>query len=182
MMKHKNWEILTSKIVFERLPWLRVLSEDVRLSDGRVVKGYLWLESPDYAMIVPVNQKQEIGLIRSYKHGLRNIDIQPPAGYLEENEDPLPAAQRELLEETGCTSQDWQSLGTYSVSGNQGNGKAHFFLARKCIFVADPNPGDLEEQEPLWLPIPEVRSMWKAGEFLQLGSMAILGLALHHLS
>jgi ADP-ribose pyrophosphatase len=182
MMKHKNWVILSSEIAFERLPWLRVLSEDVRLPDGRVVEGYIRLESPDYVMIVPVNHKQEIGLIRSYKHGLRNIDIQPPAGYLEENENPLEAAQRELLEETGCTSQDWQILGTYTISGNQGNGKAHFFLARECDFVENPNPGDLEEQEPLWLTIPEVKRMWETGQFLQLSSTAILGLAFHHLS
>jgi ADP-ribose pyrophosphatase len=180
-MTHKNWEILTSKIVFERLPWLQILSEDVKLPDGQVVEGYLRLVSPDFVMIVPMNHKQELGLIRSYKHGIKGIDLQPPAGYLEVNEDPLNAAQRELLEETGHQSQDWQMLGAYFISGNQGAGKAHFFLAKHCEFATDPNPGDLEVQETLWIPIPEVKNMWQTGQFQQLSSIAILGLAFSHL-
>ena len=180
-MEHKKWETLKSEIILERLPWLRVFSEDVKLPDGRVVEGYLRLESPDFVMIVPVNQNQEVGLIRSYKHGPKEIDLQPPAGYLENGENPLSAAKRELLEETGSSSQEWQSLGTYIISGNQGVGKAHFFLARNCVLVTDPNPGDLEMQEVVWIPVPDVETMWSSGQFNQLSSIAILGLASQHL-
>ena len=180
-MKHKNWKILKSEIVFERLPWLQVLSEDVQLPDNQVVEGYLRLVSPDFVMIVPVNHRQELGLIRSYKHGIKGIDLQPPAGYLDFNEDPLHAAKRELLEETGHQSQNWQMLGAYSISGNQGVGKAHFFLAKNCEFIADPDPGDLEIQEALWIPISEVKGMWQTGQYRQLSSIAILGLAFSYL-
>ncbi len=180
-MKHKNWKILTSDVVFERLPWLRVLSEDVELPDGQEVEGYLKIEAPDFVMTVPVNHKREIGLIRSYKHGLKDIDLQPPAGFIDVHEAPLDAAKRELLEEMGCTSQDWLSLGTYSISGNQGIGRASFFLAQQCDLIADPDPGDLEFQETLWMSIPEVKLMWRSGQFLQLSTIAILGLAFNHL-
>jgi len=180
-MKHKKWKIHSSKIVFEQLPWLRVFSEVVELPDGRRVEGYLKLEAPDFVMVVPINHNHEIGLIRSYKHGIKGIDLQPPAGYLKDQEDSLDAAKRELLEETGCTTQDWQSLGNYAISGNQGYGLAYFFLAVQCTPIAEPNPGDLEVQEVLWIPIAEVKELWKAGRFLQLSSIAIIGLALRHL-
>jgi ADP-ribose pyrophosphatase len=132
-------------------------------------------------MIVPVNNENKIGLIRSYKHGLRAIDIQPPAGYIDEGEDPLETAKRELLEETGVISEHWQSLGSYVIAGNRGAGMAHFFLATECEQVAEPDPGDLEAQEVLWVPISEVRQCWEAGDYAQLSTSAILGLALSRL-
>ena len=180
-MEHEKWETLKSEIILERLPWLRVLSEDVRLPDGAVVEGYLRLESPDFVMIVALNHRQEIGLIRSYKHGPKEIDLQPPAGYIEQHENPLNAAKRELLEEAGCSSQEWQCLGVYTISGNQGVGKAHFYLAQNCISVTDPNPGDLEIQEVAWIPIQEVETKWASGQLRQLSSIAILGLAFQFL-
>lgn len=180
-MTEELWKVLSSKIVFEQAPWLRVISEDVELPDGRIVEGYLRLEALDFVMVVPINRKNQIGLIRSYKHGLKGIDIQPPAGYLDEGEDPLEAAKRELLEETGSASQNWQSLGSFVIAGNQGAGMAHFFLATDCDQRTDPNPGDLETQEVLWMPISEVRQKWQNGQFCQLSSSAILGLALSRL-
>jgi ADP-ribose pyrophosphatase len=180
-MKHENWKILSSKTVFEQIPWLRVVAETIELPDGRLVEDYLKLEAPDFVMIVPVNKHHQIGLIRSYKHGLRGIDLQPPAGYLEAEENPLDAAKRELLEETGCESQEWQNLRTYVISGNRGAGSTHFFLAKNCIQITDPDPGDLEAQEVIWMDVPEVENMLLTGQFLQLSSVAILGLALRYL-
>jgi len=176
-MKHELWKITASKIVFEQEPWLRVISEDVELPDGRIVKDYLRLETPDFVMIVPVNTKDEIGLICSYKHGVRQIDIQPPAGYMDEGENPLATAKRELLEETGSVSEHWQSLGSYVIAGNRGAGMAHFFLATECIQVANPDSGDLEVQEVLWIPLVQVRQNWEEGSYAQLSTSAILGLA-----
>jgi ADP-ribose pyrophosphatase len=180
-MEHKLWKIISSTTVFEQSPWLRVISEDVELPDGSIVKDYLHLEALDFVMIVPVNREGEIGLIRSYKHGLRAIDIQPPAGYIDEDEVPLETAKRELLEEVGAISESWQPLGSYVIAGNRGAGTAHFFLAMECDLVAQPDPDDLELQEVLWIPIAQVQQSWEDGEYAQLSSSAILGLALSRL-
>ena len=177
-MKLELWKILSSTTVFEQKPWLSVIAEDVELPDGRIVKDYLRLEALDFVMIVPVNKENEIGHIRSYKHGLRAIDLQPPAGYIDEGEDPLETAKRELLEETGAVSDHWESLGSYVIAGNRGAGRAHFFLATECEQVADPDPGDLEEQSVLWLPISQTRKIWEERGYPQLSTIAILGLAL----
>jgi ADP-ribose pyrophosphatase len=180
-MRSEIWKILRSRTVYENKPWLQVQAEDVELPDGRIVEGYLRLETPDFVMIVPHNQDNEIGLIRSYKHGLREIDLQPPAGYLEEGEDPLQAAKRELLEETGCEAMQWQLLGAYVNSGNRGAGRAHFFLATDCHQIVEPNPMDLEVQELVWMAVPEVKREWREGRFKQVSSMAVIGLALEYL-
>lgn len=176
MKKHQAWKTLRRTLLLDRKPWLSVYEDDLALPDGEVVEGYIHLQTPGYAMIVPVNDRGEIGLIRSYKRGVDDTDIQPPAGMLEED-DPLETAKRELLEETGCTAQTWTGLGDVVVHGNYGGGRAHFFLATGCQQVQAPDSGDLEEQDVLWLPIEKVYLLFRQGKFQQMGATAALGLA-----
>jgi len=50
-------------------------------------------------------------------------------------------------------------------------------LATGCVMVAQPDSGDLEEQQVVWLPWQEAQKRWKAGEFQQMSTVAALGLA-----
>ena len=177
----KPWQTLASRLLLDRSPWLRVYAEDVQLPEGRVVQDYLRLKTPDFVVIVPVSTKGQIGLIRSYKRGPDQIDLQPPAGMIEVNEPPLAAAQRELLEETGCRADKWQDLGDYVLAGNMRGGFAHIFLATGCRQIQQPDSGDLEEQELLWVDKERASDLWRGGAMAQLGSAAALGLALAHL-
>jgi ADP-ribose pyrophosphatase len=145
------------------------------------VQGYLRLETPGYVMVVPVNHAREIGLVRSYKRGVDAIDLQPPAGVIDVGEDPLDCTHRELLEELGCKAEQLHPLGSYVLSGNYYGGRAHFYLGTGCHVVAEPNSGDLEEQQVVWLPYEEIQQMWAAGAFQQMSAVAALGLALSHL-
>ena len=171
------WHITNSELLLDRSPWMRIFSDDVQLPDGRIVEGYLRLESRGYVMVVPIDDEKQIGLVRSYKKGVDAIDIQPPAGVLEPGENVLASAKRELREELGCEATSWHSLGTYTISGNYGAGKVHFYLATGTHQVVEPDSGDLEEQEVVWLPMEKVHEMWASGQMKQLGSMAALGLA-----
>ena len=177
----KPWKILRSKLLLDRSPWLRVHEDQVALHDGRVIDGYIRLEEPDFVIVVPVRADGLIGLIRSYKHGIGTVDLQPPAGYLEPDEDILTAAKRELLEETGCEAEGWEKLGSYVISGNRGSGWAHLFLATSCQQVIQPDSGDLEEQEVIWFPIDDVQRLWIEDEFNQVTTAAAIGLALARL-
>ncbi len=181
MPELKPWRTLKRTLLLDRPPWMRVYADDVELPDGRIVEGYLRLESPSYVTIVPLDRKYRVGLIRSYKRGVDAIDIQPPAGIVEDDEAAQQAAQRELLEELGCSAHTWQALGSYVLGGNFGGGPAHVFLATGCEQIQAPDSGDLEEQQVLWLPLPEVRRRLTEGQFRQLASVASLGLAFAYL-
>jgi 8-oxo-dGTP pyrophosphatase MutT (NUDIX family) len=138
------WHITRSELLLDRSPWMRIFSDDVQLPDGTIVDGYLRLESRGYVMVVPIDDERRIGLVRSYKKGVGAIDIQPPAGVLEPDEDVLTSAKRELREELGCEAASWHSLGTYTISGNYGAGKVHFYLAVGAHQIAEPDSGDLD--------------------------------------
>jgi 8-oxo-dGTP pyrophosphatase MutT (NUDIX family) len=58
-------------------------------------------------------------------------------GRQEENEEPLVTAKRELLEETGMQSDDWELLKTYNNEGKI-DWEMYLFVARNCRKVAEP--------------------------------------------
>jgi ADP-ribose pyrophosphatase len=102
-------------------------------------------------------------------------------GYLELGEEPVDAAKRELLEETGYEASEWDKLGDYRVDANRGAGIAYLFLARGAHRVAEVSADDLEEQQVRHLSRSEVETALAAGEFKALAWAAVVALALQHM-
>lgn len=164
-------------MLLRRPPWLEIGEEDIALPDGRVIENFSWITTRDFAIVVPLTADDHTMLIRSYKHGVRGISRSFPAGYLEDGEDPLDGAKRELREEAGWAADDWLPLGRFVVDGNYGSGTMHAFLATGAHPVSEPDSGDLEEmilERVLWA---DAVAALRAGEMKQLASAAALGLA-----
>jgi len=179
----EQWEILSKTLILDRYPWLRVWDEAVRLPDGRVIPDWTRLDMPEYAIIFAVTEDQRVPLIRNYKHGLRGVAINLPGGHLSAGESPLVSAQRELLEEAGVAApaENWTFLGKYVANSNREAGWGHYFLVRDVQLVAEPDPGDLEQLELFFLPLDEVRALWRSTQVCDESTAAASGRALDEL-
>src|SRR5689334_21369443 len=109
----KPWITRSRQKLYDAQPWLRLYGADEQLPDGRVVHGFYCIEMPDHAIIVALTDDDRVVVERHYKHGPGQVCVNLPAGYLESGEDPLDAAQRELLEETGYVAEYWSFLGAF---------------------------------------------------------------------
>jgi ADP-ribose pyrophosphatase len=174
----RPWQVLSSRELLDRPPWLRVLAERVRLPNGHEMDAFYRIEMPDWAQVFAVTDDGRVPMVEHYKHGPRAISLELPAGYLDPGEEPLQAAQRELREEVGVEAARWRLLGRFFVDGNRGCGATYVFLAEEARRVADPQREASEIMALHWLPLAEVRAGWRAGRLRNLGTLAAVGLAL----
>ena len=177
----KPWTTLSRKTILDHGKYLAVENHAVQLPDGRVIHDWPWVIAPDYINVVAVTAGGEFLCFRQVKYGVDGTSLAPVGGYLEPGEEPLGAAQRELLEETGYQAPDWISLGTFRVGANRGFCTAYFFLALGARCVAEPDADDLEEQQLLLLERSEIEAALAAGEFKVLPWTTIVALALRKL-
>ncbi len=95
------WKVLSKRQVIDT-PFLKIRSEQLELPDGSIIDDYYIIENRGWVGIVPMTEDGRFILNRQYKHGIGRQVLEFPAGGIDEHEDdPLLAAHRELMEETG---------------------------------------------------------------------------------
>ena len=176
----QNWKTLSRQTILDQGKFLRVENHVVQLPDGRIIKDWPWVITPDFVNVVAATENDKYLIFRQTKYSIQGTSLAPVGGYLEPGEEPLLAAQRELLEETGYVAEQWTPLGSYPIDGNRGAGTAHFFLAFQARQTAVVSADDLEEQQLLLLSRAEVEQALTAGDFKLLPWATIIALALHY--
>jgi ADP-ribose pyrophosphatase len=177
----QSWKTISRRVILNYSRFLVVEEHAVELPDGQVIPDWPWLITPDFVNVVAMTEDGQFLCFRQTKYGISGTSLAPVGGFLEPGEEPLVAAQRELLEETGYRAAEWLPLGQYRVDANRGAGMAYFFLARGAHRVTNAIPDDLEEQHSLLLTRSEVEVALEAGEFKVLPWATIVALALRHL-
>ena len=96
-------EIFNGRVI--RVTYDKVLLENGNTSTREVVHHH------GGACILPVDENQNITLVRQYRYALGEEMWELPAGKLEKDENPFEAAKRELAEECGLTADHFVDLG-----------------------------------------------------------------------
>ena len=157
---YDKWETLSSESAIEH-PFLRVTMDTVLLPDGTVIDDWPTVHAGDYVNVMVVNSDGEALIAEGYRHGSGRVTWQTVGGYLEKDEDPYTAAQRELREEAGLECRQWRHLSSFVVDANRHVGTGHFFLGYGPTKVCEIDSGDLEEYTLKWVPIDALkRALW----------------------
>jgi ADP-ribose pyrophosphatase len=151
-MPEERWIILNEEKVLDH-PYVNVTYQSIQLPDGRIIPDWPMIQTRDYVNALVLNESGQIMILKGYKHGHGRSSWQVLGGYLEPGEDPEQAVQRELLEETGYQSDQWQHLGSFTIDANRHVGTGHFFLARDARRVAAPDHADLEQFAIDWVNV-----------------------------
>src|SRR6266516_3062235 len=176
--KIEQWQVKDSVLVLDNR-WARVRRDTCILPDGTETDDYYYWEGGDFAQVFAQTQEGEVILVKQYKHGVKEIVLELPAGMIEEGENnPLTTAQRELMEETGFQASEWQSFGILNVSSAKSSTQVYPFLARNARLVSQPQLDDQEAIEVILCPVHEMLNLIAKGEIRESNSLATCLLAL----
>lgn len=166
------WTTKSSDVKYSN-PWIEVTEHQVIHPNGE--EGiYGVVEMKNIATgVVPVDGEGNTWLVGQYRYPLKTYSWEIPEGGAG-GQDPLKAAQRELLEETGLEAEQWTHLLTSHLSNSVTSEVAEIFLAQGIRKVAEPTPEASEELALQKLPLRKAVEMVHAGEITD--AVSIMGL------
>ena len=175
------WEEVSREHIVED-QWIDFRRSAYRFPDGSVFEPFYSYSRRDYVVIVPEDTEGNYICVRQYRQGIERITTEFPAGGIERRdgkeyrageamaafaEDALEAAKRELLEETGFSSDCWQHLISIPSNATMADNYAHIYLARNCRKICGPALDDTEFLETMICRPDEIEHMACTGEFSQ---------------
>ncbi|MDA8416900.1 MAG: NUDIX hydrolase [Betaproteobacteria bacterium] len=142
--------------------FLEVFHDRVRLPNGAETDREYILHHGASA-IIPLLDEETLLLEYQFRYPQRQHYYELPAGKLDPGEDPLAAAQRELLEETGYRAADWKRLVCLDQCIAYTTEKITFYMARNLSYEA-PRRDEEEFLETLALPLSEAYAWIESGK------------------
>lgn len=181
---NKQWQRLKTEEVFANR-YFRLRADECRMSDGRIMPKYFTVDFPDWVQVVAREGSGRIVMVDQYRYSGQSWFVEFPGGSTHPNrsEDPLLAAQRELAEETGYTSEQWSYLGHHYPNPALLSNKCHVFFAENCKKTQEQKLDPYEELDVVLLNPSELEDRLKGGGFahsLMLASYVLAREILNH--
>ena len=157
----ESWPTIESRDVWrDRAPFAvrndRITSPGSEESFGRLV-----IEHPGAVVVLAVDDEGRCLVITQYRHPARMRFVELPAGLLDKpGEDPLVAAQRELLEEGAVVADRWSHLLSTYPSPGLSSERIEIYLAEGLTHAPDRG-GFVPTHEEAhltahWVPVDEL--------------------------
>lgn len=157
----------SERIYDGRLISVRV--DSVELASGRVAEREI-VEHPG-AVAVVAWDGERVGLVRQWRHAAGVALLEIPAGTLDDGEEPLAAARRELAEECGVSAGEWRPGPRFWTAPGFCTELLHVFAA-SGLSSAEGSLAEDEEIEVEWRTLPDALAAIDSGEIADAKTIA----------
>ncbi len=161
----QHWDVKQRRYLLER-PWIKIREDHVVLPTGAEMEEFHVVEYPNWAATVCLDTNNQLVLVEQYRHGIGRSSIELPAGVIEPDEDPLVAAKRELLEETGYEAASWEYLGRCATDPSNHSNYAYLYLAQGATLAGQQRLDEEEEIEVRLCNLDRLFDMISSGEIV----------------
>lgn len=158
-----------------KTPLFSVKKVNLTFPDGKT-RDYDLIDIQNAVTILPVDDEGRVYFVRQYRIGAGSFLLELPAGKVEEGEEPLRTAEREVREETGMAARELIPLGEFYMTPGYANEYMYCYLAKGLQH--DPLAPDSDEfLDLVKIPLAQVKEMAATGEIRDSKSLAVLLLA-----
>lgn len=187
MSEGKNnlaWEEIKTDHIIQN-EWIDFRESTYRFPDGREIGPFYSYSRRDYVVIVASDEDSNYLCVKQFRQGIKEVTTEFPAGGIERKdgkeyggptevnapsdlaEDALTTAKRELLEETGHVSDEWQHLLTVPSNATIADNYAYIFKATNCRKAAEQDLDDTEFVDVIKHTEDEIEEMIASNKFQQ---------------
>ena len=158
-------EVISSKLSYEG-PLFRVYTDEI-VENGRKVSRDVVRHNGSVVILAIDDTKSKrdplVVMERQYRHAANEYLLEVPAGKMEEGENPLAGAKRELLEETGFKAKRWRKMARYFASPGFLGEWMQVFIA-EGLTLGDAQPEYDEQLEIEMVPLSRLLRMIEEGK------------------
>ncbi|MBQ9438860.1 MAG: NUDIX hydrolase [Lachnospiraceae bacterium] len=173
------WQEISREHII-RDQWIDFRKSAYRFPDGSTFEPYYSYSRRDYVVIVASDTEGNYLCVRQFRQGIKEVTTEFPAGGIERkdgkeygghgdlpSEDALAAAKRELLEETGYVSDEWEHLLTVPSNATIADNYAYLFKAANCRKVTGQSLDETEFLNVAKFKAQEIEKLITVGGFQQ---------------
>jgi 8-oxo-dGTP pyrophosphatase MutT (NUDIX family) len=179
-MEKPRWRVLASSYLVQS-PFMRLRVDEVELPDGTIVPNYYVRESAGFVTIFALTVERQVILVRQYRYGSDAIHLELPAGMLEDGEEPLECALRELAEETGYEVESCEPAAQYLPEPVRSTARAYVYIGLRARKTREPTLDPTEHLQVELAGVARFREMLADGTIDAGASIAAGYLALDRL-
>src|SRR6201996_3535193 len=163
--KDPEIKVISSELSYEG-PLFRVFTDKI-VENGRELTRDVIRHNGSVVVLAVDDAKNKrdpmVVMERQYRHAAREVLLEVPAGKMEEGEDALAAAKRELLEETGFKAKRWRKMIRYFASPGFLGEFMQVFVAEGLI-LGNAQPEYDEQIEIEMMPLSRLLKMIDEGK------------------
>jgi ADP-ribose pyrophosphatase len=162
----RPWKKLQSAPVVEDR-WFHVTADRCELPNGVVLDPYYVVHEREWAHVFALDSEGQLLVVQQYRYAADTTCLELPGGVIDHGEEPLTAAKRELLEETGYSSTQWEFVGHMFANPARQTNRVHIFIARN-VTASQRQQLDVSEEIECSLRSPAaIEAAIESGEFSQ---------------
>ncbi len=176
----KTWKLLDSKVVLDN-EWYKIRKDEVQLPNGTIIKDYYVSELQNVSMIFAITQENKVIFVKQYRHPVKDVLLELPAGIYSTKELPIDVAKRELLEETGYEANKLTSLGKIVEYPTKDSHEINLYLAKDVILTKFSHPEATEDIEVVLIPLTDLLKMIASDQIFVSGTISCIIKALLNL-
>jgi len=170
--------VVSRDTVYEGAVW-DVVRETFDFNGVRLTRDFV--DHTGAVAVVALNDQDEVMMIRQYRHAIRTLNWEIPAGLLDiPGEDPLVCGKRELAEEADLEADNWTFLTTLNTTPGGSNEFITIYLATGLRPVDHAHVRDGEEAELEQRFVPFADALHAATTGLIRNQIAVTALLVAH--